>query len=152
MSVRIPAVAAAALFASLIATSSASAAHANIDPVYDSGQSVYATATISLKPSDDCTVSYRAGVFSQPTRYSPITADSVVWMGRTVVINPCVKGHGIVWEDGSVSTRIGGAMVSSRYLYPRGRYVVGVTVCSRLIGTARFGCHTTTRAFWARPR
>lgn len=144
MSARIPAVAASILLAAAIGTSAgqAHAASARIDPVQTIGNSVYATATLGLEPADSCTVAYRYQVFGA---YLNAPMAPVV-SGRTQVINPCLRG-GIVWEDGSVSTRIGGAVASRASLIRHARYMLAVTTCARAHG--RIGCHTTWRSFWA---
>jgi hypothetical protein len=140
---KIPAIAAAALLGSVIASSSAHAATARIDPVSTVGGQIYATATIGIAPAESCAMSYRAIVLAA----YPGAPMMPVWRGRTTVVNPCADHRGTFWEDGSISVRIGGPIMPAWRLRRHARYVLGLYICSGVRG--RIACHTNVRAFWA---
>jgi hypothetical protein len=137
----LPALAGAALLSGTLAVH-ANAATAHIAPAAVDRGMLYATATIGIAPEDSCLISWRAVVLPAYRGASMLP----VWRGTTKVENPCADGHGVRWEDGSVTATIDGMVMPVWRLRPRSRYVLGITVCSSVRGT--IGCHTTVRAFW----
>ena len=145
MSVRIPAIAAGALFATILATTAAHGATARISPAVERTPGVLtATATLMAHPKDACRMVVQSALFDVGPRD---LLPRIAWRGRRVPLTACQR----VYEDGSALGWVG--LRVPAFHAPGHHYTIALTVWSHPRGaleTAIFGSvrHTYIRSVW----
>lgn len=142
---RTTAIAAAALVGTAGAVASpALAASARVQPVYDTGSLAWVRASILLAPEDACIVQYQSMVFGA----YPGAPIPPIQRSKVLVFNACRAQSSTLWEDGSITGRVAGAIDTSSYA--DGKHLVGLVIWTHRARSSRWVRHGAVRSFWHR--
>jgi len=143
VSVKIPAVAAAALLCGSIAVGAgqANAATARINPVADSRGIGTALVGVGLRHDEDCRFRMAADVGDT----SPDGRIFEVWHTQNYTFNACGAGNATWYEDGSALDWLNLRFPTNRLQH--GRAVVRIAIGTRKWGGA-WSNHVYVRTFW----